>query len=177
MWADTLKLEEVMGTLRAAEALASTPWASPVLARAQSCIDRLRIGLVDLDAYGVNPLTAAEHSLLFEIRFARALARAGATAQYEHLTGVGNSSVDFRIIRKPLWLVELVSLHETNAFKEASWSGGTFSGYILSSDADDPRQSLGGEMLKAQERICERCMIESTRTRSSFLYRMKQSIC
>ena len=80
MWTDTLKLEEVQGTLSAAKALAATAWASPVLTRAQSCLERLRLGLDDIEAYRTNPLTAAEHSLLFEIRFAAALTRAGATA-------------------------------------------------------------------------------------------------
>jgi hypothetical protein len=92
-------------------------------------------------------------SSLFEIRFAAAIAAAGLFAEYEHSSGVGNSTVDFRVALDPPWLVELVSLHETDAFKAATWSNGACQGYMLRTDADDPKQSTEGETLKAQERI------------------------
>ena len=69
------------------------------------------------------------------------------------LAGVGNSTVDFRVDLDPPWLVELVSLHESDAFKAATWTDGPFQGYALRTDADDPKQSEEGETLKAQERI------------------------
>ena len=87
MWADSLKTEEVAGTLDAADHLSRVAWAAPLLSRSASILDRLRIGLTDKDAYRANPVTPAEMSFLFEIRFARALANAGLTATYEHLAG------------------------------------------------------------------------------------------
>jgi hypothetical protein len=113
----------------------------------------LRVGLNDKGAYGANPLVPAEMSFLFEIRFAAAIAAAGLFAEYEHSSGVGNSTVDFRVALDPPWLVELVSLHESDAFKAATWSNGVYQGYMLRTDADNPKQSTEGEALKAQERI------------------------
>jgi hypothetical protein len=153
MWADTLKREEVEGTLKAAERLDGVGWAAPLLGQRQPILNRLRVGLTDKDAYRANPLVPAETSFLFEIRFAAAIAALGLTAEYEHNAGVGNSTVDFRVALDPPWLVELVSLHESKAFKGASWSEGSFQGYPLRTDADDPTQSTEGEILKAQERI------------------------
>jgi hypothetical protein len=109
--------------------------------------------LLDREAYRANPLQPSDISYLFEIRYARALAEAGLSARYEHSAGVGNTTVDFRVDIDPPWLIELVSLHESEAFKAASWKSGAFAGFILSTDADDPRRSEEGETLKAQERI------------------------
>ena len=153
MWADSLKTEEVAGTLDAVDQLGGVGWAAPLLSQAASILDRLRVGLTDKDAYLANPITPAEMSFLFEIRFARALANARLTATYEHPAGVGNSTVDFRVDLDPPWLIELVSLHESDAFKAATWTDGVFHGYLLRTDADDPKQSEEGEALKAQERI------------------------
>jgi len=153
MWADTLKAEEVSATLDAVDQLSGVPWARPLLTQAASILDRLRVGLTDKDAYRANPVTPAETSFLFEIRFARALADAGLTATYEYAAGIGSSTVDFRVELDPPWLVELVSLHESDAFKAAAWTDGTVGRYLLRTDADDPRQSEEGETLKAQERI------------------------
>ncbi|MCX7382902.1 MAG: hypothetical protein NT133_16150 [Alphaproteobacteria bacterium] len=153
MWADSLKTEEVAGTLDAADHLSRLAWAAPLLSRSASILDRLRIGLNDKDTYRANPVTSAEMSFLFEIRFARALADVGLTATYEHPAGVGNSTVDFRVELDVPWLVELVSLHESDAFKAATWTDGVFHGYTLTTNANDPKQSEEGETLKAQERI------------------------
>lgn len=156
MWADTLTLSEVEGTLDAADQLSGIGWVAPLLARTGRILDRLRTALTDKNAYRANPLTSAEMSFLFEIRFACALAAAGLTAEYEHGSGVGNSTVDFRVELNQPWLVELVSLHESDAFKAASWADGARQGYVLRTDADDPRQSEEGETLKAQQRIGEK---------------------
>jgi hypothetical protein len=153
MWSDSLKAEEVEASLNAAGRLTNVVWAAPLLAQTATILERLRVGLDDKDAYRLNPISAAEASLLFELRFARALADEGVTATYEYAAGVGNSTVDFRVDLDPPWLVELVSLHESKAFKAASWKDGAFQGYVLRTDADDPKESEEGEMLKAQERI------------------------
>lgn len=156
MWTDALKLEEVEGTLRAADVLITVPWATSVLTRARSCLERLRRGQEDLDAYRENPLTSAEQSLLFEIRFAAALARQGVTAQYEYPTEVGETSMDFRANLNPPWLVELVSLRMSDASKEATWADGNYYGMTLMTSVGDNRKSPEAEMIRAQERISEK---------------------
>ncbi len=153
MWADSLKTEEVSATLDAVTTLGNVAWAAPLLTRTASIVERLRVRLTDKDAYRANPITSTEMSFLFEIRFARAVADVGLTATYEYTAGVGNSAVDFRIELDVPWLVELVSLRESEAFKAATWTDGTFHGYLLRTDANDPRQSEEGETLKAQEKI------------------------
>lgn len=153
MWADSLTTEEVRGTFGAIDQLSGLTWAAPLLSRTKPIVDRLRAGLADKKAYHANPLQPSDVSFLFELRFARALADAGLSAQYEHGAGVGNSTVDFCVEFDPQWLVELVSLHDSQAIKAASWKSGTAKGLLLSTDADDPRQSEEGEMLKAQDRI------------------------
>lgn len=153
MWADSLTEAEVEGTLNATDQLISVDWAAPLLSRTKPILDRLRIGKANREIYRENPLKPTEKPFLFEIRFAHSLAMTGVTAEYEHSTGVGNTTVDFKVNLNPPWLVELVSLYESEAFKRASWSSGAYYGFRLSSDAADPRESEEGEILKAQERI------------------------
>ena len=153
MWADSLSTAEVQATLNAADHLSGVRWAASLLSLTVPLLDRLRIGLTDRDAYRERPLQPSEMSFLFEVRFAYALAEAGLTASYEHSAGVGNSTVDFRVDLDPSWLVELVSLHESEGFKAAAWTSDERQGYVLRTNADDPRQSEEGETLKAQERI------------------------
>jgi hypothetical protein len=153
MWADSLTLAEVEATIGAATSLGGVSWAVPLLQRAKPILDRLRVGIIDRDSYRRNPLQPAEMSFLFEIRFARAIASTGLVADYEYAAGVGETTVDFRVGLNPPWFVELVSLHESEAFKRASWTSGAWYGYSLGTNAEDPRQSEEGETLKAQERI------------------------
>jgi hypothetical protein len=153
MWADSLTTEEVQATLAAADELRGVNWAAPLLARSEQILERLSEGLTDKKAYGANPLHPSEMSFLFEIRFALAFASAGVVAEYEHAAGVGNSSVDFRAALTPPWLVELVSLHESEEFRAATWKSGAMGGFVLCTNAGNPRQSEEGETLKAQERI------------------------
>lgn len=156
MWADSLTEDEVDGTLFAADQLISIKWAAPLLSLTKPILDRLRIGKIDRDTYRKNPFKPSEKSFLFEIRFAYSLTMTGVIAEYEHSPGEGNTTVDFKVNLNPPWLVELVSLHESEAFKKASWTSGAWQGFRLSSNADDPRQSEEGEILKAQERICNK---------------------
>lgn len=162
-WVDALTDKEVEGTLACVDTLKTVPWAAPLLATTRSIVDKLLVGLTDHEAYAKNPVSAAEKSFLFELRFAAALASAGISATYEHGAGVGDTTVDFLVHLEPRpWLVELVSLHESAAFKAATWdqvetdgSGAkvnTF-GFALGLDKEEPKQSEEGETLKAQERI------------------------
>lgn len=159
---DNLKRDEVEGTFAAVDRLRNVGWAAPLLARCATILDKLRVGFEDKEAYRQNPITPAEASFLFEIRFADARAYSGLVAEYEHEAGMGDTTVDFRIDLDPPWMVELVSLHESDAFKKAFATGVehdedgreyvTF-GYTLSTNASDPKQSEEGEVLKAQDRI------------------------
>jgi hypothetical protein len=90
--------------VRALEALASEPWAQRLLKRVRK-----------------PGITLAADDTLFELRYAHDLARAGVAPVYEHRTGVGNSTVDFKLPGKVPWLVELVSIRESDAMKAATF--------------------------------------------------------
>ena len=175
MWADSLTTEEVDATLEAARQLRDVLWAAPLLDGTKPILDRLRAGVSDREAYRANPLRPSEMSFLFEIRFARALATAGVAAEYEHGAGVGKSSVDFRVNLDPPWLVELVSLHESDGFKAAAWRSGVWQGFALHTGSDDPRQSEEGETLKALERIGAEICSTGNRARSNSPSRPERS--
>jgi len=91
--------------------------------------------------------------LLFEVRIAYALHRAGVAVTYEQKTGAGQKSADFRVHGEPGWLIEAVRLAESNAVKAATKQSGNLFSLHLSSNAKDGRQSEEGELLKAIERI------------------------
>jgi hypothetical protein len=74
---------------RAIEELKSVLWASALLEAVQEL--------------------KAPASFLFELRFAAEIHRAGFAAAYEYKTGVGLTSVDFRLDCTPDWLIELLS--------------------------------------------------------------------
>lgn len=154
--ADKMKREEVEATVTAAKELETVTWAAPLLRRTRDIITRLSEGLADHDSYLRNPLIDSDKAILIEVRFARALHRSGANAIYEYETGVGDSSIDFKIEGTPSWMIEVMSLRESNAVRDASWQDGPFSGMLLSTDAEDPKQSEEGEMIRAQERISEK---------------------
>jgi hypothetical protein len=79
---DRVRGDEYDFTTEAMDALQSVPWAAPLLRAAQTR---------DL-------LKAEDKPLMFEVRFAFELHRAGMIAEYEYPTGVGGSSVDFRVL-------------------------------------------------------------------------------
>jgi hypothetical protein len=107
-------------------------------------------------------ITAANKAALFELRFGYALHQTGLPISYE-VPGEGGSTLDFGFSSGDRdWLVELMRLEETDAAREATEETVDEDGIpwfrrILSSDANDPRQSPQGETLKAIERICQKC--------------------
>jgi len=121
-------------------------WAAPILA-----------GIRDNGG-----IVQANKDRMFELRFAYALHRQGIAPQYES-PGEGQSTIDFGFANKgQRWRVEMVRLGETQAVRDATGSSvdsdGTFwTGRVLRTDAQDPKQSLEGETLKAVERICQKC--------------------
>jgi hypothetical protein len=100
-----------------------------------------------------------------ELRFGHVLRKAGISPNYE-IAGEGDSTLDFGFESAGKgWSVELMRLSETKAAKEATKAGVDkdgipFTRRILSTDAEDKKQSIEGETLKAIERICGKCELD-----------------
>ena len=143
---DILSSEEARFDQHALDELADQGWATNLIAGVQ------RNG----------GLTRDNKGLLFELRFAYALHLAGIVPSYE-VPGEGNSTLDFGFTSAGQeWVVELMRLEETAAVKNATQTvvetdGVTRSTLHLSTDADDSRQSIEGEIIKAVQRICQKC--------------------
>jgi hypothetical protein len=127
-------------------ALTGVPRAAPLLA--------------DIAASG--GLMLANKAKFLELRFGYALHQAGITPAYE-IAGEGGSTLDFGFTASSgqSWRVEMMRLEETQAVKNATHTGtgeaGTIlSSQVLSSNAQDQRQSEEGETLKAVQRICQK---------------------
>jgi len=107
-------------------------------------------------------ISQANKDRMFELRFGYALDRAGVVPHYE-IPGEGQSTIDFGFTNEgEQWRVEMVRLGETQAVKDATGSsvdadGIPWTGRLLRTDAEDPKQSLEGETLKAVQRICQKC--------------------
>lgn len=107
-------------------------------------------------------LTGANKARFFELRLAHALLRAGIAPGYE-VAGEGESTLDFGFAAGGHdWLAELMRLEETQAVKAATAAtvdadGIPWRSMVLSTTAEDRRQSPEGETLKAVQRICQKC--------------------
>ncbi len=135
-----LSLQELEYTKFAVEELRVAAWATKLLERLE------RSG-------GLIPENAP---LMFEVRFAHELHRQGVESQYEYAAGVGDSTVDFRLLGDQEWLVELVSVRESEGLKAATHQYEFFWTRELSSDAPDPRQTEEAEMIVAVAKIAEK---------------------
>jgi hypothetical protein len=93
---------------------------------------------------------------MFEVRFAFELHRAGVVAQYEYPTGIGDSSVDFRIPGSPEWLIEIVSIRASDAVKRATCQSGIVYEFQMSTSDSNPRQRPEGELIRVEEKIAEK---------------------
>jgi hypothetical protein len=158
MW-DSLSTEEVVATLRAADALEGVAWAGPLLADTAESVANLRERLKDRSAG--RPVEPGERGFFFELRYAETLHLYGLTAEYEFKAGVGDTSVDFRVDQDPPWLIELLSLRQSAAVRAATQSDGIFSSLSLNSpprdaNRDQQTQSPEGELIKAQQRVGEK---------------------
>lgn len=140
MWTDRITHGEAEYTEEACRALEQAPWAAPLLRRIR-------------ESGGID---SAPKSLLFEARIAYALHTNGHCADYEFPSGSGAKSVDFRVEGEPTWLIEIVSLMESEAVKNATHGDSLFVSVVLSSLSFDPRQSEEGEVVRAIERIAEK---------------------
>ena len=139
MWTDSLKQAEVELTSRAINALQHIAWAAPLLNR--------------LDKAG--GITTQNRPLLFEIRVAYEIHRACRTATYE-FTSACDGSVDFRVHGSPEWLIEIVSIGESDAVKEATVKNDPISQVLLKSISGDNKSSEEGELILLQQKIGEK---------------------
>lgn len=147
MWTDDLTVQEAEYTKRAMDELQAVDWAKPLLSRVAA-------------GGGLN---SANMPLLFEVRYAYDLHLAGARADYEHATGVGDSCVDFRIHGDREWLVELVSLRETQALRRgirSEWLSKDLlvSESVLKTGGAD-QQSEEDDMITAMGKIGEKAFL------------------
>ncbi len=140
MWTDRLTLKEVQRTELAISELAPSPWARSLLAR--------------LEAAG--GIKSENMPLMFEVRFAQELQRAGVAAEYEFHAGVGDSTVEFRLDTKPPWLIELVSIRTSDAARRATRKVGLIYEQLLRPTPADPGRSEEGEMITAEQKIGEK---------------------
>ena len=130
--------EETLATEGALKTLAVVGWAKPLLSK-----------------IGPNALMAVrtKRSLCFEARFAAEIHNANCNADYEYPTGMGATSVDFRVRGPAEWLIEIVSVDISEAVRRATTEEGDYSSFSLSSTNTDPRSSEEGEMVRATEKI------------------------
>jgi hypothetical protein len=140
MWSDSLRAQEFPYSEYAIKSLHDVLWARPLLTTLES-------------RGGVK---AENSEMLFEVRFALELHRARVEADYEYATGIGESKVDFHLKRDQEWLIEIVSLRESEAVKNATReSDGWHERLILTSNPGD-HNSLPAEMIRAQRQIGEK---------------------
>ncbi len=140
MWTDTLKRTEAEYNHEAFKALQGEQWAAPLLRKIEQN----------------GGILSAPMPLLLEIRIACAFQQNGIRPQYEFSAGSGTKSVDFHVHGSPEWLIEVVSLTESDSVKDATEDNGLFTSVVLSSLSDDPRHSEEGEILRAMEHIADK---------------------
>jgi len=149
MWSDRLTSKEAHRTERAIAELSAVPWARPILARLE-------------DAGGIK---SENMPLMFEVRFAQELHRAGVTAEYEYPAGVGDSTIELRLHTTPTWLIELVSVRTSDAAKRAVRKVGMIYEQLLAHTPEDPGRSEGGEMITAEQKIGEKAFADGRPTK------------
>lgn len=100
--------------------------------------------------------------LLFEARFAVELLHKNITPHYEYPGGIDDDRIDFKFSDDPSWLVELVSIDETDVLSKmttieniAEENAPEIAARFLEirSDAEDARHTGAWQMIKMQEKI------------------------
>jgi hypothetical protein len=141
MWPDALTVEEHDYTCKALSVLREEPWAARLVREGEPLLRPL----------SSDSRRQAKMGILFELRYAYELHRAGCCIDYEHRTGVGHSTVDFRVRSEREWLIEIVSVRVSDALRDASFRYGDFGGFVLSTGAG--RQSEEEELVRIQGKI------------------------
>lgn len=109
-----------------------------------------------------NPIREYEElnsikSALFEVRFAYALQKMDLDVIYEARTGIGDSTVDFKIeYNNSTWLIELTSIRESNAVKQATNTSknGTYAYQSITDKTENSPEIQ--ELIKLQNVICNK---------------------
>lgn len=155
MYSEWLSEKEGEYTVRVLKELKAVDWASALLRRINE-----RGGI-----------TSANQPLLFEARFAYELFRRGKQVQYEYPAGVGASTVEFRITNSKEWLIELVSVRESEGVRLATKTSGNFFSIVLSglnlkkTAREEQKQSEEAEMITAQHKIGEKVLARGQSTK------------
>lgn len=150
-----LSEKEGIYTARVLKELQTVGWASLLLRR--------------IDEQG--GIIAVNQSLLFEARFAYELFRRGKQVQYEYAAGVGASTVEFRTSNSKDWLIELVSVRESDGVRLATNTSDRSFSMRLSSinlkktTRDEQKQSEEAEMITAQHKIGEKVLARGQPTK------------
>ena len=116
-------------------------------------------------------ITASNQPLLFEARFAYELFRRGRHVEYEYPAGVGASTIEFRISNSKEWLIELVSVSESDGMRLATHTfGNRFSTFLSSVNLKktaraEQKQSEEAEMITAQHKIGEKVLTRGQPTK------------
>jgi hypothetical protein len=153
MFWDTLESSEAEFAQQLVGELKDVAWVRPIIDRIHKNGGLTRKNLDNL-------LQLKDH--LFELRFAYALHQAGVTPEHE-IRGEAKSMIDFGFVSKgQQWAVEMMRLGETEVVKAATVTQDVEPGVqlisrFLSTNAEDPTQSLDGETFKAIRRICQKC--------------------
>lgn len=148
MCSDRLSSKEVEYTTRILKELQAVGWASPLLSK------------IEKD----GGITVANQPLLFEARFAYELFRRDKLVQYEYSAGVDDSKIDFRITNSKEWLIELVSVRESEGMQSATEKSRNFFRTILLSNnlkktaRLEQKQSEESEMMIVQGKIGEKVL-------------------
>ncbi len=140
MMTDRLTLKEAKYTEKVLNELNCVNWA-------KSLVSRVNQG---------GGLISENMSILFEARFAYELYKKGVQFEYEYAAGVGDSTVEFRIMHPKEWLIELVSIRRSEGVKRATKKIGPFFEFSLSSNPSDPHQCEEAEMITAEYKIGEK---------------------
>jgi hypothetical protein len=142
MWSDSIRALEFPYSKYAMKSLGDVAWAQGLLKAVK-------------DRGGIK---AENSEMLFEVRFALELHKAGVEADYEYGTGIGDSKVDFHLKGDREWLIEIVSLRESKAVRDATWEDAeSYEALLLPSNPADLR-TLAGEMISVQRRIGEKVL-------------------
>lgn len=153
MWSDILSSQEAEYTKKAIDELRNVKWAEPLINKINKN----------------GGMRSDTMPLLFEARFAYQLHKTSISAEYEYSSGVGNSTIEFKLNTSPSWLIELVSIRESKPLKEATveiatWYGSEYR-QELSTDAENPLQSEEAEMIRVGGKIGEKVFLNGSPTK------------
>lgn len=145
MWSNKLKDREFKYTQEVVDKLKNISWTKPII----KCLNKK------------GGFCSENMPIMFEIRYAYEIHRAGYIAEYEYNAGIGNSTIDFKVTGENTWLIELVSIRTSDAAKRAIKQNGNEYEQIFSSEFTD-KQTEEDEMITAIQKIGEKVFYKSS---------------